>query len=318
MFNLKYKNKMKFKLNIKKALGILVLGILANTALAQQDPMYTQYFFNSQTINPAYAGTWETLGFTTLVRQQWAGWTGSPRTFTLSMQTPTNNEKVALGLNIISDVVFKEKRLGLWGDYSYKVMLSESTNIRMGFKAGFTNYTNNTTDYDLVNGNDPMFQIDLNNKFLYNFGLGMFLYNPGYYLGFSIPKVIHNTLQGDDPGNFSVEADFRHYYLEGGLILTMNENMKFKPAFIAKAVVGAPVQLDVSASFIFGDRLSLGAMYRTIHDAGVIAQWMFDNNLRLGYAFDFSVSSMQNHHFGNHEVMVSYEFGSKRATKRYY
>jgi type IX secretion system PorP/SprF family membrane protein len=309
---------MKFILNIKKGLGILVLVILANTAFAQQDPMYTQYFFNSQTINPAYAGTWETLGFTTLVRQQWAGWTGAPRTFTLSMQTPTNNEKVALGLNIISDVVYKEKRLGLWGDYSYKVRLSEKTNIRMGFKAGFINYTNNTTDYDLVNSNDPMFQMDLNYKFLYNFGFGMFLHNPGYYLGFSIPKVIHNILKGDDPGNFSVEADFRHYYMEGGLIMSLNEDVKFKPAFMAKAVAGAPVQLDVSANFIFGDRLSLGAMYRTIHDAGVIAQWMFDNNLRLGYAFDFSVSSMQNHHFGNHEVMVSYELGNKRASRRTY
>ncbi len=307
MFNLKKKNKMKFKLNIKKGLGILVLVIIANASFAQQDPMYTQYFFNSQTVNPAYAGTWESLGFMALARQQWVGWDGAPRNYTFSMQAPMSNNKVALGLNVISDNVFKEKKFGLWGDYSYRIKVSNQTNLRMGLKAGFTNYSNNLTEYAIVDANDPLFQGDLENKFVPNFGVGLFMYNPRYYVGLSVPKLLHNEMEGDNPNNFAIEADFRHYYLEGGMVFDVGQNMKFKPTFMTKAIQGAPVQLDLSANFLFNERLWLGAMWRSNDSFGAIAQWIFGNDLRIGYAFDFSTTKLQNYHSGTHEIMVSYE-----------
>jgi type IX secretion system PorP/SprF family membrane protein len=126
---------MKFKLNITKGLGILILVIAANASFAQQDPMYTQYFFNTQTINPAYAGTWETVGFMALARNQWVGWDGAPETYTFSIQAPLKNEKVALGLNVISDNVFKEKKFGVWGDYSYKLILNDVQQFKNGAKS---------------------------------------------------------------------------------------------------------------------------------------------------------------------------------------
>jgi type IX secretion system PorP/SprF family membrane protein len=307
MFNLKKMKTMKFKLNIKKGLGILVMVIAANASFAQQDPMYTQYYFNTQTINPAYAGTWESLGFMALARHQWVGWTGSPRTYTFSMQAPMKNDRVGLGLNVISDNVFKEKKFGLWGDYSYKLILDEETSLRMGLKAGFTNYSNNLQEYSLIEGNDPLFQGDLENKFIPNFGVGLFLHNPRYYIGFSVPKMLHNEITGDNPNNFSVQADIRHYYLEGGMIFDLAENLKFKPTFMTKAIQGAPVQLDLTANFLLAERLWLGAMFRTSNSFGFVAQWIFENDLRIGYAFDYSTSKLQNYHSGTHEIMISYE-----------
>ncbi|WP_172594485.1 PorP/SprF family type IX secretion system membrane protein [Mariniphaga sediminis] len=299
---------MKFKLNIKKGLGILVLIIAANASFAQQDPMYTQYFFNTQTINPAYAGTWESLGFMVLGRHQWVGWEGAPRTYTFSMQAPMKNDKVALGLNVISDNIFKEKRFGIWGDYSYKLNLSEETNLRLGLKAGFTNYTNNLLDYELLPGvNDPMFQGDLENKFVPNFGVGFFLKNPRYFVGFSVPKMLHNEITGDNPNNFSLQADIRHYFLEGGMVFDISEDLKFKPTFMTKATQGAPVQLDLTANFLLAEKFWLGAMFRTTDAFGFIAQWIFDNDLRIGYAYGFSTSKLQNYNGGSHEIMVSYE-----------
>jgi type IX secretion system PorP/SprF family membrane protein len=308
MFNLKKMKTMKFKLNIKKGLGILVLIIAANASFAQQDPMYTQYFFNTQTINPAYAGTWESLGFMVLGRHQWVGWEGAPRTYTFSMQAPMKNDKVALGLNVISDNIFKEKRFGIWGDYSYKLNLSEETNLRLGLKAGFTNYTNNLLDYELLPGvNDPMFQGDLENKFVPNFGVGFFLKNPRYFVGFSVPKMLHNEITGDNPNNFSLQADIRHYFLEGGMVFDISEDLKFKPTFMTKATQGAPVQLDLTANFLLAEKFWLGAMFRTTDAFGFIAQWIFDNDLRIGYAYGFSTSKLQNYNSGSHEIMVSYE-----------
>ena len=101
---------MKTKINIVKGLGILLMVAAGLISKAQQDPMYTQYMFNTQTINPAYAGTWESLSFMVLGRQQWAGLEGAPETYTFSMQAPLKNERVALGLNLINDVVGLHKQ----------------------------------------------------------------------------------------------------------------------------------------------------------------------------------------------------------------
>lgn len=257
---------MKFKLNIKKGLGILVMVIAANTTIAQQDPMYTQYYFNSQIVNPAYVGSWESLGFMALARHQWTGWDGAPRTYTFSMQSPMKNDRVGLGLNAISDNVFKEKRFGLWADYSYKVDFDEKTNMRFGLKAGFTNYSNNLLAYDVIDANDPLFQGDLENKFIPNFGAGLYLSNPSYYIGFSVPKLLHNEVNEeseDNPNNFSVQAEFRHFYLQGGMIFNLSENLKFKPTFMAKALKGVTPQFDFTGNFLIMERVWLGAMFRT-------------------------------------------------------
>lgn len=311
MFNLKKMKTMKFKLNITKGLGILVLVIAANASFAQQDPMYTQYMFNSQTINPAYTGTWESLSFMVLARQQWAGWDGAPQTYTFSMQAPMRNENVALGLNVISDNVFKEKRFGLYADYSYRVKVTEATNLRMGIKGGFTNYSNNLQEYQLSPGvNDPMFQGDLTRKFIPNFGAGLFLYNPKYYVGLSVPKMLHNEIDDDNTSNFSVQAELRHYFLEAGVVFDLGENLKFKPTFLTKATMGAPVQFDLSANFLLKEKLWLGGMYRTQDAFGFIAQWIFGNSLRVGYAIDFSTTNLRNYNDGTHEIMVSYELNT--------
>jgi len=304
---------MKFTLIIKKGLGILLVMIATYSSFAQQDPMYTQYIFNTQTINPAYAGTWESLGFMALARQQWAGWDGAPQTYTFSIQSPLKSEKVAMGLNVISDKLGYEKRFGVFADYSYMVRLSEATNLRMGIKGGFTNYSNNLSEYDLYPGeeNDPRFRGELDNKLRPNFGVGLYMYNESYFLGFSVPKLLENNFESNY-NNYSVEATVRHYFLEAGLIFDLGESVKFKHTALAKAVWNVPVQFDLTANFLIKEKLWLGATYRTSDAIGAIAQWIFNDRLRIGYAFDFTTSPLQNYHNGTHEIMISYELKSIR------
>ena len=170
---------MKTKSNLTK--GILMIIIIAGglTSNAQQDPMYTQYMFNTQTINPAYTGTWESFSFMVLGRQQWAGLEGAPQTYTFSMQAPLKNERVALGLNLISDVIGLEKRFYMFGDYSYLLPINDEMKLRLGLKGGFTNYTNNLLEYQTnAPGSgitDPAFMGEIDRKFVPNFGVGAFL-----------------------------------------------------------------------------------------------------------------------------------------------
>ena len=298
---------MKFKLHINRGLVILILILATNASFAQQDPMYTQYFFNTQTINPAYTGTWESMGFMALARQQWASWDGAPETYTFSFQSPLKNEKVALGFNVIRDKLGFEKRFGVFADYSYMVRLGETAKLRMGLKGGFTNYSNNLVEYTLYPGvNDPFFQGEIDNKFRPNFGVGLFLDGQKYYLGVSSPKLLQNNFESNY-NNYSVQPDMSLYYISGGLVFYLCENIKFKPTFLTKAAWNAPVQVDLTANFLFREKLWLGGSYRTNDAIGLIAQWIFNNKLRIGYAYDYSITKLQNYHNGTHEIMISYE-----------
>lgn len=305
---------MKSKLNIIKGLGILLLVASGLVSKAQQDPMYTQYMFNTQTINPAYTGTWESFSFMVLARQQWAGLEGAPQTYTFSMQAPLKNERVALGLNLISDVVGLEKRFYMFGDYSYLLPINEGMKLRLGLKGGFTNYSNNLSEYTTnVPGSgivDPSFQGEIDRKFVPNFGIGGFLYGKKYYAGFSIPKILSHDFE-NNYNNLSVNAELRHYFLIAGLIFDLGQNVKFKPTMLTKATFssesGAPVELDLTANFLIKEKFWLGAMFRTGDSFGFIAQWIIDKKLRIGYSYDYTTTHLQNFHNGSHEIMISYE-----------
>ncbi len=315
LFNLLKLKTMNTKLNIIKGLGILVILVASLTSKAQQDPMYTQYMFNTQTINPAYAGTWESLGFMVLGRNQWTGWDGAPKTYTFTMQAPLKNERVALGLNVINDKVGYEKRTYLFADYSYLVPINEKVNLRLGLKGGFTNYSHNLQDHNILDPNDPAFIGDISHSFKPNFGVGAFLYSKKAYVGFSIPKIVNSTFETTTE-NYSIESEIRHYFLIAGAVFDLGENVKFKPTALAKASfsaeTGTPLQLDFTGNFLIKEKLWLGAMYRTGSSYGFIAQFMFADKLRIGYAIDFSTNNLKNYNNGTHEVMISYELRFKK------
>lgn len=301
--------------NIAAGIVLALVVLQSSTVSAQQDPMYTQYMFNTQTINPAYAGTWESVGFMVLGRHQWTGWEGAPETYTFSMQAPLKNEKVALGLNLISDKVGLVKRTYMFADYSYLVRLNEKLNLRLGLKGGFTNYSHNLEEHNILDPNDPSYIGEIDSKLKPNFGVGAFLYTKKAYLGMSIPRVVNSEFENDYE-NFSIQGQLRHYFLMAGAVFDLGENVKFKPTALTKASftseTGTPLQLDLTGSFLIKEKVSLGAMWRSGDSYGFIAHFVFANNLRVGYAIDFSTTNLKNHNSGSHEVMVSYELRFKK------
>ena len=175
--------------------------------------------FNGQIYNPAYAGMWEKIGFTTLVREQWAGINRAPLTEAISFHTPLNNESVGLGLNIVNDTYGREQRLSVLADYAYEIYLTPQRRLRFGIKFGFVNYKNPLTQYELYPDNefDRAFAEDINLSFLPNFGVGAFLYQDNYYVGLAIPKLVENDFK-DNYHNYSTKAEVRTLYLNGGYI----------------------------------------------------------------------------------------------------
>ena len=299
---------MKTLNSIKIAMVILLMISGPYYSVGQQDPMYTQYIFNLQTVNPAYAGSWQTMGFLALSRYQWVGFTGHPSTQTFSFQTPVKTQNVGVGFDIVIDKLGSERRLMVNLDYSYRIRLNDISTLRFGVKGGFTNYNNDLNSLQPFPDGipDQMLQGVIENKFMPNVGAGLFLSSPKYYVSFSIPRLIQNSFN-ENTGNFSTMSEIRQYYLVGGMVFNLSDKVKFKPTFMTKATVGTPLQYDISANFLLAEKFWIGAMYRSGDAFGAIAQWIINSRFRIGYAADFTITDLRHYHQGIHEVMISYE-----------
>lgn len=291
---------------------------------AQQDPIFTQYMYNGQVINPAYAGMWEKVGFTALVRKQWAGIHRSPLTEAISIHSPLGNERVGMGLNIINDNYGREKRLSVLADYSFEVSLTPQRRLRLGLKFGFVNYKNPLTDYLLYPDNeyDRAFAEDIDLSFLPNVGVGAFLYEDNYYVGLSVPKIVQNEFK-DNYHNYSTKAEVRTIYLTGGYVFQFYalDKIIFKPTLMVRATIGTPVEYDLAANFMLKEKLWLGLMFRSGNAVSFMTQWIMTNNLRLGFAMDITYNEIFPYQSGTYEFTIGYDidfFGRSYMRAKYF
>lgn len=299
--------------------NIIAFVLLSSyTALSQQLPQFTQYMYNTISINPAYAGSRETLSLVGLHRSQWAGLDGGPVTQTFSIHSPMRNEKVGLGLSVINDVLGFENFTYIYGDFSYTINLSEKTKLAFGLKGGFTSYS---LDQELrtTYPNDPAIY-GIEDRWNPNIGVGTFLHQNKWYLGLSAPRILTTDLNDEN----NVKALERvSYYFTGGYVFELSKNTKFKPAFLVKATNGAPLSYDLTANFLFHEKFWLGAGYRmneATSSLGAIVDFQVSKQLRVGYAYEYPFSDINRFSSGTHEILLMFEvFKSKRVkSPRYF
>ncbi|APS39981.1 type IX secretion system membrane protein, PorP/SprF family [Salegentibacter agarivorans] len=275
------------------------------SALAQQLPQFTQYMYNTISINPAYAGSRDGFSITALNRNQWAGVSGAPNTQTLSVHSPLTNDKVGLGLSVINDKTGYENYTYAYGDFAYRLDFNNNISLAMGLKAGMSYYN---LDEELFNDqqvlNDPFFE-DQFNKWTPNFGIGFYLSAQNWYIGASAPKLINNN---NHEYNEFLAMEQIHYYLTGGYVFDLNENLKFRPTSLLKMTSGAPLSVDFSGTMIFNEKFYLGANWRIDDALGAFLDVELFDGFRAGYAYEYSISDIRPYTSGSHEILLIYEF----------
>lgn len=296
----------------------LVLASLffAGATYAQQDPMYTQYMENMITINPAYAGSKDLLSMMVVSRNQWVTMANAPITRTLSINSPVTNTNMGLGLSFLSDQIWPIKQTGVYLDYSYTLHFSNQRNLALGLKAGVNFYEAGISDLLTIDPNDEVFASDITRSFLPNVGVGAFFHSERYYLGLSVPKLIKNTI---NKNGFTVEHLNReeiHIFFMAGYVFDVNRIVKFKPSVLTRFVLNAPLSIDLNSTFLFYDRLWIGAMYRLGDSFGGLFQLQVTNQVKIGYSYDLSTSRLGAYNKGTHEIMVSYDFNFGRGRVR--
>ncbi|WP_067148138.1 PorP/SprF family type IX secretion system membrane protein [Pseudotamlana agarivorans] len=278
---------------------------------AQQDPQYTQYMYNMNVINPAYAGSRGDLAIGLLHRSQWVGIEGSPKTSTFSIHSPTG-KNVGLGLSVVSDQIGPIEENNVYADFSYTLNLGGAHRLALGLKGGasFQNIGlfNDIGNGYLVDANDEAFSENTNNTYL-NIGTGIFYYTDNYYVSFSIPNMLKNTyLDVSNNGDtYKFGSDVLHYFLSAGYVFNLSESTKFKPSFMLKSAFNAPTSLDLSANFLFFDRFEAGATYRLDDSVGAMVNFEILSGLRVGYAYDYTTSELNVESSGSHEIMLLFD-----------
>lgn len=309
-----------------KKIGIILFLCLSHlNGQAQQDAQLSMYMFNLLHFNPAYAGYHKNFNATAIYRHQWDNINGAPRTISVTAHNKTRNENYNWGIS------FKGDKIGLWetgtldGIFCYKVRLKKENSIALAASVGLV-----FSQFKSENSKMPIpeeLQFNNQNKFSPNFGAGVFISGPKYFVGISLPHLVLSDLRtnyngfsaGQSKDTFA--SQYNHLYLHGGLMIPVSEMIKLRPSFMFKYATNSPPSIDFNMNVLIHSRVWAGLGYRLggniynelgerIFGEGnaVIANVKFlcTQRIEIGYAYDYSLTKMVSFNRGSHELVFNY------------
>ncbi|MDR0230334.1 MAG: type IX secretion system membrane protein PorP/SprF [Flavobacteriaceae bacterium] len=292
------------------SIGTLVcLSLFQTDAFAQQEPLYSQYMYNTTVFNPAYAGSTGAPSIFGQYRTQWVGLEGSPKTATISAHAPLGDSKVGMGITFVNDQIGAMDQNNIAIDFSYTVDLNQDWKMALGLKGAIDLLS---VDYDKLSKlheTDPVFKENIKNRFTPNIGAGTYFYNRNSYIGFSVPSFLQQKRYN---GNDDIVMEQKMtFYLMGGHVFNLNENLDLKPAVLLKAVSGSPIQADISANFLFYKKVTAGLAYRTSSSIAALAGFQVRDGLFIGYSYDATTTKLAQYNSGSHEIFLKFDLVKK-------
>lgn len=296
---------MKYYKNILQIALLLVVGNL----FGQQQPNYTLYRYTMNVINPAYAAWDGETTFTSNIRSQWVNIENAPETKSFFAATPIN-DRIGLGVSVVTDEVFIEKTTSFNLDISYYLPLNRDLDLYLGLKAGGRTF--NVDADGLANINLPLDPAlgNVDTGFRPNVGLGAYLVHEKYFISFSIPSLILSDRINRNNGRVTIGTDKTHAFLSGGYNFEINNRTELRPSTLVRYVDGAPLSADLTAAIRYVERYEGGISYRT--DAAWAAFFTINLTdwLDFGYAYEGSLrTELSSVSGGTHEFLVRFNLG---------
>ncbi len=271
---------------------------------AQQLPHYTQYMYNMNILNPAYAGSKgpEIISFGTLYRSQWHNAPGAPKTLTFNAHGAIN-ENNGIGLSFINDKYGAVSQNAITLDYSYTLHFSNS-NLAFGLKGGVNLFKVGLKDLYVIHPGDPLFQNDISDT-QFNLGTGIFYYGDHYYLSVSTPNLLKNKY---NKGTNYTSTDALHLFVAGGYVFEIGKNFKLKPSFLIYNSTNVPMSTDLNLNALFVNRFEVGFSYRLKDAMSVLFNVRLFDGLKIGYAYDRHITDIRYYSPNSHEFFLNYDW----------
>lgn len=289
---------------MKKIVLAITLLVGCLSLQAQQEAMYSHYSLNSMAYNPAYAGSRDAFSAVLLNRVQWAGFEGAPVTQYVGIHAPLFTESLGIGVGVINDNTGAINTIIPALNLSYALKINSNVKLRFGLKTSLRSRSGNLSSLELSDSNDDAFKGTSINETNVNFGAGAMLVGNDWYAGFAAPSLINKEYES----TLTDVGYVRHYYLHGGKMFDLNSSWELSLSALAKLVEASPFSADITSMFIYDEKLELGAMFRSGDSFGALLGYTFGQQLRVGYAYDFSYSnSTAKYNGGSHEIMLRYD-----------
>lgn len=305
--------------------SLLLISLLnSKRANAQSEPMFSQYTFNEIFINPAYAGSHEALSFSSVYRKQWVNIEGSPTTKTFTAHSHLFKSKVGLGFTAYQDQIGVSSQTGFFANYAFRIRLNKGT-LSLGMLGGYSGYQERLTDIKTTENGDARFSANTPMVFAPNFGFGTYYYTKRFYFGISIPRMITNKLIINQNSQVervdgSLNTEALHYFIATGLVFDVNPLVKLRPSMMIKAVMNAPIEYDANLSALLYNTLWIGGGYRSGDSWNLLTAIQVNNQLRIGYSYDYTITKLKDFAGGSHEFSMNYvlKYNTKKITSPRY
>jgi type IX secretion system PorP/SprF family membrane protein len=291
---------------------LLFLGV-SDIVFSQQNFNYTQYTYSMSIVNPAYAGSRESLSVNVLWKTQWLGIEGAPKTSTLSIHSPLG-EKVGLGFSAVYDEVGPLKDTHLYGDFSYAVRVSLKGQLAFGLKGGVSLQNINSALF-MFNENES-FDNDFENKVSPNFGVGVYYFQDFFYVGASIPRILDTNFSTINSGSTSRVSKNTAFFITSGYVFEINRDLKLKPSTMIRYSKDLLMSIDVSATAFIKDKLEIGASYRHNESINFMAGVFVSDSFRIGYSYDYTIGDLSTFNNGSHEILFLFDLPLGKRIKR--
>lgn len=318
-----------------KSILMLTMALLSMKSYSQQNIQFTQYIFNSISVNPAYAGYKEEWFGQVGARSQWSGWEGAPKTGTVSIDGVVDQDKRhGVGLQITGDQLGAQAANSIYGNYALRLQLDRSDDHRLslGIAAGVTQYSLDGNKLKYHDLDDPSIPDHKISTWRPDVRLGVYYNNPRWYAGVSVHDLFTNSNSGEDfQFNLnSLESLYRrvHGYFIAGMLLELDPGLMLRPSVLVKDDFKGPTAVDLNAMFIFNEKFWIGAGYRTrakifnreyasqsvdklssLNSLSGIAQFYVSPKFRIGYSYDHMMNKMSGMENGTHEITLGVTFG---------
>lgn len=307
------------KLRGKLSWALIAFAAFITKADAQQDPQYSQYMFNQMAINPAYAGSKEALSTAILLRSQWTGIDGAPKTETFTIHGPLKKKKVGLGFTVIGDQIGPKKSIGALGSYAYRIPIKNGK-LAFGLRAGIYNYTYNWADITYKDANDVYNTGNSTSIIVPTADAGVYYYTNTMYIGLSATHLYNGRLTSVSNQNGDNAQLSPHFFFTFGKAWALSDKLIFSPSLVVKGAKNTPSTADINLCFLIKERIWAGISIRGSYGFVALTQIQVTDKLRLGYAYDFGINKIGRAGGGSHEIMIGYDFNifkSKMMSPRY-
>jgi hypothetical protein len=76
---------------------------------------------------------------------------------------------------------------------------------------------------------------------------------------------------------------------------------------VTKIVAGAPLQVDLTANFLYNERFTVGLAYRWSAALSALVGFKVNDRLSIGYGYDRETTRLSNFNSGSHELFLQFD-----------